>query len=46
MRLRKWRTALLSTVALYPVFVPHVFAKITIRGGDWGDIVFEGIKAF
>ncbi len=44
MLLRKWKYALNSTAAFYPVFCPHLFKPITIRGGDWGDIVFEGIK--
>jgi hypothetical protein len=48
-RLIMWRVALLSTATYYPIFFPayypqQVFSPVTIRGGDWGDIVFEGMR--
>jgi hypothetical protein len=48
-RLPMWKAALLSTATYYPAFFPkyypeQIFSPITLRGGDWGDITFEGMK--
>lgn len=44
-RLRTWRYALMSTAAYHPVFAQMVYGPVRIRGGEWGDIVWEGIRA-
>jgi hypothetical protein len=48
-RLPMWKAALLSTATYYPAFFPkyypeQIFSPITLRGGDWGNITFEGMS--
>lgn len=42
-RSKLWRVALNSTAAYYPVFVPHLFAPLLLRGGEWGDVYWPGM---
>lgn len=45
-RLPQWRAALRGSAAYYPVFARAIFNPVRLRGGEWGDVIWEGMKTF